>query len=1027
MNPPIPDSESERLESLRSYRLLDSRPEQDFDDLTELAANICGAPISLVSLVDESRQWFKSKVGFAPSETSRNISFCGHAILEDQVMVVPDAKRDPRFASNPMVLEEPRVQFYAGAPLVNPQGHALGALCVMDRVPRELTRRQLEALKILSRQVVSQMELRKRAWELAASEERLRVVTQNARVGLVVVNEDRRYVYANDEYVKILGLAFKPIVGERVADVLASEYDEQIRPRLDRAFAGETLAYELRREREGREYLYHVTYGLAKTSGSARYVVAVITDISDRLRAEITAKRLAAIVEYSDDAIIGKNLGSIVTSWNRGAERVFGYSADEMVGQSIMRLIPEDRRDEENHILGEIGKGNSVEHFDTIRRTKDGRLINVSVTASPIKDPSGAVIGISKIARDITQRIQSEKARRLSEERYLTLFECAPDGIVIANPNGDFLDANASICQMLGYVREELVGMNSSAVISEPDPSKIAQTREAIRARVRYPREWIFKGRNGTLVPTEVVAAPMPDGNIMGMVRDVTERKKAEARFRRLVESNVQGVMFWTDKGRIADANDAFLEIVGYTRDDLAAGRIESGLLTPPEYAHFDQLATEEVAKRGACTPYEKEFLRKDGTRTPVLVGLASFEDNLDEGVCFVLDLTERKKVEKQFLRAQRMESIGTLAGGIAHDLNNLLAPIVMGVELLRQFGANSQSLPIIGTIEQSANRGVSLVKQVLSFARGVEGSRVATLVSLIMQEVREIADSTFPKNIMVETQNQKDLWMVQADPTQINQVILNLCVNARDAMPNGGRIRLAAKNVEIDQQYAVMNHGMIPGRYVLLEVVDGGTGIPKAIIDRIFEPFFTTKEVGKGTGLGLSTVLGIVRSHGGFVNVYSEPGNGTTFRVYLPALSADSVAGAKGHSEDQFPRGNGEQIMVVDDEASVLDITKQTLMAFGYRVLTAEDGAQAIALYAVHRDEISAVLTDIMMPIMDGSALIAALLRINPKARIIAASGLAANGNANRLPNVGAKHFLAKPYSADALLKVFKAVLSSE
>jgi PAS domain S-box-containing protein len=1027
MNPPIPDSESKRLDALRSYRLLDSQPEQDFDDLTALAANICGAPISLVSLVDESRQWFKSKVGFAASETPRDISFCGHAILEDEILIVPDAKRDPRFAANPMVLEEPRIQFYAGSPLVNPQGYALGALCVMDRVPRELSKSQLEALRILSRQVVSQMELRKRARELAASEERLRVVTENAKVGLVMVNEDRHYVYANDEYVRILGLAPQPIVGKGVADVLASEYEEQIRPRLDRAFAGETLTYELRRERNGKEYLYHVTYVLAKTSGSERYVVVVITDISERLSAEIAARRLAAIVEFSDDAIIGKSLGSIITSWNKGAERVFGYAADEIVGQSIMRLIPEDRYGEEIHIVGQIRRGNSVEHFDTIRKTKDGRLINVSVTASPIKDPSGAVIGISKIARDITQRIQSERARRLSEERYVTLFQCAPDGIVIADANGDFLDANASICHMLGYTREEMVGMNSMAVIADADPSKIIQTREAVHARDPYSREWMFRRRDGALVPTEVVAAPMPDGNIMGMVRDVTERKKADARFRRLVDSNVQGVMFWTSKGKIADANDAFLEIVGYSRDDLAAGRIESGFLTPPEYAHFDQLAMEEVAKRGASTPYEKEYLRKDGTRTPVLVGVANFEDNREEGVCFVLDLTERKKVEKQFLRAQRMESIGTLAGGIAHDLNNLLAPIVMGVELLRQFGANAQSLPVIGTIEQSANRGVSLVKQVLSFARGVEGSRVATMVGHIMQEVRDIAESTFPKNIIVEVQAQKELWLVQADPTQLNQVILNLCVNARDAMPNGGRIRLSAKNVEIDQQYAVMNHAMIPGRYVLLEVVDGGTGIPKAIIDRIFEPFFTTKEVGKGTGLGLSTVLGIVRSHGGFVNVYSEPGNGTTFRVYLPALSPDSVTGAKGNSEDQFPRGNGEQIMVVDDEASVLDITKQTLVAFGYRVLTAEDGAQAIALYALHRNEISAVLTDIMMPIMDGSALIAALLRIDPKARIIAASGLAANGNANRLPNVGAKHFLSKPYSADALLKVFKAVLSSE
>ncbi len=387
-------------------------------------------------------------------------------------------------------------------------------------------------------------------------------------------------------------------------------------------------------------------------------------------------------------------------------------------------------------------------------------------------------------------------------------------------------------------------------------------------------------------------------------------------------------------------------------------------------------------------------------------------------------DITERKKLEQQFLRAQRLESIGTLAGGIAHDLNNLLAPITMGVDLLKLFDPPPRSLPVIENIERSARRGTELVKQVLSFARGVEGARVTLQVRHILTEVESIATNTFPKNITVETRVPRDLWPVLADPTQLNQVVMNLCVNARDAMPAGGRLELAAGNAELDAQYAAMNRGMAPGRYVVIQVTDTGTGMPKEIIDRIFEPFFTTKELGKGTGLGLSTALGIVRSHGGFVNVYSEVGRGSTFKVYLPAHEAGEGPVADHHGVGPLPRGNGELILVVDDEASVLDITKQTLLAFGYRVVSAEDGAQAISCYALQRDEIALVLTDMMMPVMDGATLILALQRINPRVRIIAASGLKANQDVVRASSAGVKHFLPKPYSADVLLQLINQVL---
>jgi len=385
-------------------------------------------------------------------------------------------------------------------------------------------------------------------------------------------------------------------------------------------------------------------------------------------------------------------------------------------------------------------------------------------------------------------------------------------------------------------------------------------------------------------------------------------------------------------------------------------------------------------------------------------------------------DVTERRKLELQFLRAQRMESIGTLAGGIAHDLNNVLAPILMSIELLRMDLGSEERQEILDTIETSARRGADMVSQVLSFARGVEGQRLVLQARHLVRDVAKIASETFPKNIEVRTQIPSDLHPVTGDPTQIHQVLINLCVNSRDAMPRGGVLTLTARNLLVDEQYAGLSGEATPGPYVLIEVADTGTGIPPEIQEKIFDPFFTTKEPGKGTGLGLSTSLAIVRSHGGFIRVESEVGNGSKVTVCLPATTARVAADER--PVPALPRGSGELVLVVDDEASVRQITRQTLESFGYRVLTANDGAEAVALYAARKDEIAVVLTDMMMPIMDGPASIQVMLRINPAARIIGASGLNADGPASRASSVGIRHFLPKPYNAETLLKTMQEIL---
>lgn len=383
-------------------------------------------------------------------------------------------------------------------------------------------------------------------------------------------------------------------------------------------------------------------------------------------------------------------------------------------------------------------------------------------------------------------------------------------------------------------------------------------------------------------------------------------------------------------------------------------------------------------------------------------------------------DITQKKQLEAQFLRAQRLESIGTLASGIAHDLNNVLAPILMTAQLLESQMHDERSRRLLPILISNAKRGANLVKQVLSFTRGIEGERTLLQLKHLIIEIQQIVKETFPKSIEVFTQISPNFWTTYGDATQLHQVLMNLCVNARDAMPNGGILKVTGENLLVDENYARMHIDAKVGPYIVITVTDTGNGISPEILDRIFEPFFTTKELGKGTGLGLATVVGIIKSHGGFINVYSEEGRGSRFKVYLPAQDATEII---EEQEIDLPQGNGELILVVDDEPAIRDITKTSLESHNYRAITASDGIEAIALFVENRDEISLVLTDMVMPSMDGITTIRTLQKINPDVKIIAVSGLVSNDKANAAYDMGVKAFLCKPYTACQLLQTINAV----
>lgn len=615
----------------------------------------------------------------------------------------------------------------------------------------------------------------------------------------------------------------------------------------------------------------------------------------------------------------------------------------------------------------------------------------------------------------------------------------------LLTPQGILVEANLPALTTSGLHSEDVIGKPFEETYwwsySQEIQEQLRETisRAALGEASRYDTR--IRAAENEFIDIDFSLQPLRDetGEVVFLIPSagiITERKRAEEKLRwksafleAQVDSSLDGILVVDAQGRIILQNQRLNDLwkipphLTAINDDAVMMEFASRMTKNPGqflekvtylYSHPDEVSQDEI-----------ELV--DGTVLDRYSSPVRDKAGKHYGRIWTFrDLTERKKLEQQFLRTQRVESIGTLASGIAHDLNNVLSPIIMSLDLLHMNCTDPASQELISVIENSAQRGAAMVRQVLSFARGVEGERLELQLAHIIRDIEKIVNETFLKHIQVRTIIPHDLWTILGDPTQLHQVLLNFCVNARDAMPNGGQLTVSAENLSMDTHYAGLMLEPRPGPYVLLRVEDSGTGIPAEVVEKIFDPFFTTKEVGKGTGLGLSTTLGIVKSHSGFIRVYSEPDKGTTFKVYFPALPEGTAATA-AEIAPELPRGNGQLILVVDDEATVREVTRQTLEAFDYRVALASDGAEAVAVFATKVGEIAAVLTDIMMPVMDGVAAVPVLQRINSKVPIIAASGLTANRKVTQLASLGVKHFLAKPYTTGELLKTLQQALAGD
>ena len=792
-----------------------------------------------------------------------------------------------------------------------------------------------------------------------------------------------------------------------------------------------------------------VEYRIARPDGTIRWVhdrgfqvrddagnlvrlTGIVTDITGRKIAEEAARRSQAELRVLFDLVPAmiwfKDTENGILRVNKQVAETTGKSVEEIEGKPSIEIYPKEAAkfyaDDLEVIRSGMPKLGIVETFPN----REGKELWLETDKVPYCDKDGKVIGIVVMAQNITERKKAEETLRLLS----SAVEQSKESIVITDaelnlPGPRILFVNPAFTQMTGYTAEEAIGKTPRILQGlRTDKTVLHRLRQNLERGESFSGEAINYRKNGKEFTLEWQIAPIRNASgsithFLAIQRDITERKRTESRLRRLVDSNAQGVIFWNVKGEITEANDAFLSLIHYTREDLEAGRINWVTQTPPEYAPLDRHAVEEIAARGICSPYEKELFRKDGSRVPVLLGAAAFEDKTDEGVCYFLDLSERKQLEAQLFQSQKMETVGKLAGGIAHEFNSILTAIIGRSELLlNDLPSGSMDFANAIAIRKAADLAAALTKQLLAYGRK-QILRSETLdLNHVLASMEGMLRHLMGAEVDVRIVTAVGLPVVNADAGQIEQVIMNVAINAREAMRHGGKLTLETSTATLGAEYVRHFPEVKPGDYVMIAISDTGTGMSEEVKARLFEPFFTTKSVGEGTGLGLATCHGIIKQSGGHINVYSELGRGTTFKVYLPQTGQRTEVSTAKTASSALPRGT-ETILLVEDDTSLREMASLLLQRLGYAVLVAANGAEALKLtQQPDTGRIDLLFTDIVMPQMDGKDLSNRVLAIHPETKVLFTSAYTETAIVHQGVLDPGVSLLQKPFTPAALaLKV--------
>ena len=741
----------------------------------------------------------------------------------------------------------------------------------------------------------------------------------------------------------------------------------------------------------------------------------------------------SAAVESSNDAIATETLDGVITGWNPASERLFGYSAEEVIGQSIDLIVPEDRRAEARDILGKVGRGERADHFETVRLHKDGTSVEVSVSVSPVKSPAGATVGACQVARDIGRRKSTELALTREIEERRRIFETSQDLILVTDRKGNYVQVSPSAWTILGFRPEEMVGRSAVDFIypDDLDPTR-NEMRLARRGRVMRNFECRYVHRDGRVVSlTWMGTWSEPAERHFFIGRDMTESKKAqeallesEQMARGIIDTALDAFVQMDETGRIVDWNTQAEVIFGWSHHE-AVGRMLGDLIVPEKHRTLHQQGLALFLRSGESAilgkRFEIEAQRCDGRLIQIELSVTALRRRsgyLFNG--FMRDLTEKVAVEAQIRQAQKMEAVGQLTGGIAHDFNNILTVITGTIEILAEAVADKPQLAAIAQmIDEASERGAGLTQHLLAFARRQPLQPQETDINALIVETAQLLRPTLGEQVEMESMLESDAWRAMVDPNQLATALLNLSLNARDAMLNGGKLTLETGNVHLDESSATANSDVAPGPYVMIAVSDTGAGIPAAIRDKVFEPFFTTKATGKGTGLGLSMVYGFVKQSGGHIKIYSEEGHGTTIKIYLPRASGQAQQLADAPLA--LIGGGQESILVVEDDTLVRNYVVAQLGSLGYRTFTAKDATEALAVLD-SPVELDLLFTDVIMPgAMNGRQLADEAVRRRPSLKVLFTSGYTENAIVHHGRLDPGVLLLAKPYRKSDLARMVR------
>jgi len=900
-----------------------------------------------------------------------------------------------------------------------------------------------------------EMEKRRKQAELALqrSEEKHRSLIESSVDPIYLINRDLEYIYANKELLSRFGKSGPQVFGHNYGEFHSPEGTKLFSKRIHKVFESKKPStFNYQSATDGRYFLRTLNPVMNPETGAVASITVISKDITDLKQTEakilMANERLQHLL-YSSTTVIYSCETSGDYSITYSSENVFiitGYLSFNFIKDPkfwIDHIHPEDREFVLEKMLT-ISKTENLE-IEYRFRKKEGKYIWLHDTKKLIRDEHGTTVKIVGSLLDVTERKQAVKALEESEKNFRALVENSFDGIMINDISGNYLYSNKSAAEISGYSIDELLKLNVKDLTPSAD---VEEVTERIRNRIENRTSPSYFGgaclrKDGKEIQIEITAAKTiwkgKPAEIISM-RDITERKRmveelksAHKYARNLIDSSLNMIIAVDKERRIVEFNKAAQESFGYIKAEVLGKHIDILYANPSE-----GVKAHNTAKKTGQFSAEIMNKRKNGELFPAFLSASILRDKSGEflGIMGVSrDITKLKQSEKerenlqaQLLQSQKMESIGSLTGGIAHDFNNLLT-IISGYSqlMLDCLDKNNPLRKNVEKIMKAGEQAASLTRQLLAFSRKQVLEPKVLDLNTVVTDVEKMLGRLIGEDIKIDTVLEPDLVHVKVDPGQIEQVIMNLVVNAQDAMPDGGKITVKTENVVIDKNLSKVIPEALPGRFVRFSVEDSGAGIDKAILDKIFEPFFTTKDVGVGTGLGLSVVYGIIKQHAGWINVYSEPGTGTIFKVYLPAVSEKIDDITKDTISFENLQGNGERILLVEDEEGIRGFAAEALRKNGYTIFEAANAKEAFDLFKNESGNFDLVFSDVVMPGKSGLELVDELLSGKPDLQVLLCSGYSDKKSQWSEIKKRGFRFLQKPYGVSDLLKSIKEMIQKE